>query len=162
MSRETGSTYPNFNQLLDKHHSVLACLDLGHKPNENPGAKPKTKEVTYEASKDNKSKTSNGHASSSFGKCKLCLVSGHNTSKCSDYGTVEAKKSKASSLGLAYALNFCLISTKPLIALATKSLFIINGLVVEIQSIMGLCVLRPSKLGLKKKKCLIVKQAQMS
>ena len=119
LSKETVSTYPNFNQLLDKHHSVLAHLNLGHKPNENPGAKPKTKEVTSEASSKNnksktgfsdskqfegknklKSKTSNGQASSSLGKCKLCLVSGHTTSKCSDYGTLEARKSKASSLGL--------------------------------------------------------------
>ena len=118
LSKDTGCTYHNFNQLLDKHHSVRAHLNLGHKPNENPGAKPETKEVASEASsKDSKSKMgssdskqfegknklkskpSNGQATSSLGKCKLCLVSGH-TSKCSDYGTLEARKSKASSLGL--------------------------------------------------------------
>ena len=39
LSRVTDSTYPDFNQLLNRYHSILARLNLGW--NDNSGAKPK-------------------------------------------------------------------------------------------------------------------------
>ncbi|XP_064111443.1 uncharacterized protein LOC135218931 [Macrobrachium nipponense] len=45
LSRTTGSSYPNFNQLLDNYQSIIARLSLGH--NENSGAKPKVKYEGY-------------------------------------------------------------------------------------------------------------------
>ena len=115
LSRETCSTYPNFNQLLSKYRDILARLSLGC--HESTGAKPKVKPASVMSSKDivkSKSGFSEQHgvrgtagpknadtqSYSSLGKCKLCNVSGHTTSKCAVYKTLDARKSKANSLGV--------------------------------------------------------------
>ena len=58
LSRVTDSIYPDFNQLLSKYQSILACLNLGW--NDNSGAKPKNKtEISVDSSENSKTKGAN-------------------------------------------------------------------------------------------------------
>ena len=114
LSRVTDTTYPNFNQLLNKYQSILARLNLGW--NENSGAKPKKTETSMDSSENSKTKGANvkqqenpnnkksksgeNNASSSVGKCKFCPGLGHASHKCSVYKTLDARKSRALALGL--------------------------------------------------------------
>ena len=51
LSRVTDSSYPDFNQLLNRYQSILARLNLGW--NDNFGAKPKIKAETSVDSSEN-------------------------------------------------------------------------------------------------------------
>ena len=114
LTRVTDSTYPDFNQLLNRYQSILAHLNLGW--NDNSGAKPKNKTETSVDSSENsktkgakfkqhentnskKSKVENA-ATSSVGKCKFCPGLGHTSHKCSVYKTLDARNSRALALGL--------------------------------------------------------------
>ena len=114
LSRVTDSTYPDFNQLLNRYQSILAHLNLGW--NNNSGAKPKNKTETsvdscensktkganfkqHENTNSKKSKVENA-ATSSVGKCKFCPGLGHTSHKCSVYKTLDARKSRELALGL--------------------------------------------------------------
>ena len=115
LSRDSSSTYPDFNQLLNKYQSILARLKLGW--SDNSGAKPKNKAETsvdssessktksanskqHENSNSKKSKTGDNSASSSVGKCKFCPGLGHASHKCNVYETLDSRKSRAAALGL--------------------------------------------------------------
>ena len=110
LSRETGSTYPNFNQLLSNYQNILARLRLGH--NENTGAKPKVKFETKDRSSDSFKPVSKSITSSepnkvkafskvtSMGKCKFCREVGHTSSKCSKFESLQARKNRAEELTL--------------------------------------------------------------
>ena len=113
LSRETDTNYPDFNQLLSKYQTILTRLNLGWV--EYSGAKPKAKTerpvVSSESAKDksvsfkqqgnrNKSSLPVNTASPSLGKCKICPGSGHATSKCTSYVTLDERKSRALALGL--------------------------------------------------------------
>ena len=109
LARDTGSTYPNFNQLLCRYHNILARLSLG---SDNVSVRPKVKDENVNVS--SKSSISKGKSStfnsqgtttsyskpSSLGKCRLCLTVGHTSSKCSQFDTLDARKIRAASLNL--------------------------------------------------------------
>ena len=108
LSRETSTTYPNFNQLVNEYQSIIARLRLGH--NESSGARHKIKadhkehRVNNSYSKPSTSydlnKAKNLPKTTSVGRCKFCLETGHTSSRCSKYATFQVRKSRASELNL--------------------------------------------------------------
>ena len=117
LSRETGSAYPNFNLLLNNYQSILARLRLGHY--ESTGTKPKVKheikDRSFESSRPESklvtssepSKVKSANKVTSSGKCKFCTDIGHFSSKCSKFGSLQARKNRAEELTLC---NKCLSS----------------------------------------------------
>ena len=117
LSRETGTSYPNFNQLANFYQSIISRLRLGQC--ENSGAKPKVKLDFKERNANsvhNRSSASfvnNSNSKTSYpnkekhvpkvaavGKCKFCEEIGHASSRCSKYDTLQARKNRAMMLGL--------------------------------------------------------------
>ena len=110
LSRVTDTNYPDFNQLLNNYQNILARLRLGW--SDNSGTKPKVKPlnsaVTDEHSKtkfsnfklQEKTKMVSSGSNPSFGKCKLCPGTGHATSKCFTYTSLDDRKKRALALGL--------------------------------------------------------------
>ena len=114
-SRVADSTYPRFNQLLNRHQSILARLNLGWNDNSedklkieaetsvNSSENSETKGTNFkqhENSNSKKSKMVENAAAFSVGKCKLCPGLGRTTHKCPAYKTLDARKSRALALDL--------------------------------------------------------------
>ena len=116
LSRETGTNYPNFNQLEKNYLDIIVRLRLG--PGEQ-GVKPKVKnessplntkwESKPKPTFDNKSKNSSKINTSKSSvdinkkqtfKCKFCSSGEHSSAKCHSFNTIESRKARASSLGM--------------------------------------------------------------
>ena len=124
LSRETNTNYPNFNQLLDKYQEILVRLRLGYVeqgvklkakgdsvgPSSSPKWDYKNKTVSEDKSKDKniaKARPSTEVNKKQSLRCKFCPSSEHSASKCPSYVSLEARKSRASTLGYC---NRCLNS----------------------------------------------------
>ena len=118
LSRETSSNYPNFNQLVDKYQEILVRLRLGSTElSVRPKMKVEAGSSNFSSKWDTKNKflshnTDKEHhdahkAKTSFEvnkkqsfRCKFCPSSLHSSSKCPTYINLEARKIRASSLGM--------------------------------------------------------------